>query len=63
MGLLDSFANSLNENANRISKKYEQQLRSASDSTVLSKLRDAEDSNNSQIYDTTYKEARRRGLV
>lgn len=63
MGLLDSFSNSLNEKVNDIQKKYERQLRTASDSTVLSKLRDAENSSNSQIYDITYKEARRRGLV
>lgn len=50
------------EHLDRIERDYKKKLRSASDAVVMQKLRMAEEQNH-YLYDVTYQEAQRRGLV
>lgn len=50
------------DSLDRIEKNYVQKLKKASDAVVMRKLRQAEEEGH-YLYDVTYQEARKRGLV
>ncbi len=52
----------LDQNKKNIERNYVQKLRKAPDAIVMQKLRLAEEQGN-YLYDVTYDEARKRGLV
>jgi len=63
----NSFEKQLNKNVDGVIAAYKKKIREASDSQVLYKLREAEEKMDTdvgmRIYDITYAEASRRGLV
>ena len=67
MGLFDVIENLTKKNIDNILKQAERDLRTASDSAVLSKLADAREKMDSEygyeVYEVVYREASRRGLV
>ncbi len=52
----------LDQSKKNIERNYVQKLRKASDAVVLRKLKQAEEEGH-YLYDVTYEEARKRGLV
>ena len=66
MGFFEDAVDYANKQANQtkknIERKYVQNLRKASDAIVMQKLRQAEEEGHF-LYDVTYAEARKRGLV